>query len=245
MRQIEDLLVVRVRVDRRHEPRLDPERVVQHLRHRPDAVRGAGGVRHDVVAVPVVGVVIHAEDERHVRVGRRGRDDDLLRARFQMELGLLTLREQAGGLEDDLHTQVLPRQARRIPLVQETELISPRTDDAVADRHVAGHRAEHRVVLQEVCHRRSVAQVVHGYEVDVGLLADGRAEEVAADSPEAVDANAHAHSHVLLSSVSAAGFYPRLHHAPPGATPRLHPLSAYRRNSHGAVRFRVDRVPAG
>ena len=46
------------------------------------------------------------------------------------------------------------------------------------------------------------------------LLADGRAEEVPADSPEAVDANAYAHSHVLLSSVSAAGFYP------PGSRPR-------------------------
>ena len=68
-----------------------------------------------LVRVPVVRVVVHAEDERHVRVGRGGRDDDLLRARFEMELGLLALREQAGRLEDDLHAEILPRQPRRDP----------------------------------------------------------------------------------------------------------------------------------
>ena len=68
---VEDLLVVRVRVDRRHEAVLDPEVVVEHLRHRRDAVRRARRVGDDVVLLLVVRVVVDAEDDRHVGVGRR------------------------------------------------------------------------------------------------------------------------------------------------------------------------------
>ena len=45
VRQVEDLLVVRVRVHRGHEAALEPERLVQHLGERRQAVRRAGGVR--------------------------------------------------------------------------------------------------------------------------------------------------------------------------------------------------------
>ena len=50
-----------------------PVRVVQHLRHRRDAVRRAGGVRDDVVLLGVVLVVVDADADRHVgAIGRRG-----------------------------------------------------------------------------------------------------------------------------------------------------------------------------
>ena len=51
VRQVEDLLVVGVGVDRVHEAALDAEVVQQHLREGSKAVRGAGGVRDDVVLV--------------------------------------------------------------------------------------------------------------------------------------------------------------------------------------------------
>ena len=70
----------RVGVDRGHDAVLDADGVVQHLRHRGQAVRRARRVRDDVVLLGVVGVVVHAQHERHVGVaGGRG-DDDLLRA---------------------------------------------------------------------------------------------------------------------------------------------------------------------
>ena len=40
-------------------------------------------------------------------------DDDLLRAGGNMALGLLHVGEQAGGLDDEVHAQRLPRQFRR------------------------------------------------------------------------------------------------------------------------------------
>ena len=49
MGQVEDVLVVRVGVDRRHEARLDACQVVDHLDQRRDAVRRARRVRDDVV----------------------------------------------------------------------------------------------------------------------------------------------------------------------------------------------------
>ena len=54
VRQVEDLLVVRVGVDRRHEAALDRPVVVDDLGDRGEAVRRAGGVRDDVVLRGVV-----------------------------------------------------------------------------------------------------------------------------------------------------------------------------------------------
>ena len=50
-------LVGGVGVDRGHQAALDPDRLVQHLRHRSQAVGRAGGVGDDVVLFRVVGVV--------------------------------------------------------------------------------------------------------------------------------------------------------------------------------------------
>ena len=49
MRQVEEVLVVGVGVDRRHQPLLDAERVVEHLGDRRQAVGRARGVGDDVV----------------------------------------------------------------------------------------------------------------------------------------------------------------------------------------------------
>ena len=108
VREVERLLVVRVRVDRRHEPALDPVRLVQDLGHRGDAVRGAGRVRDDVVLFWVVLAVVDAEDDREVGIGGGSRDDDLLRPRLQVLLGVGALREEAGRLDRDLDSQIAP-----------------------------------------------------------------------------------------------------------------------------------------
>ena len=119
-----DLLVVRVRVDRRHEAALDPVRLVQDLRDRRDAVRRAGGVRDDVMLLGVVLAVVDAEDDREVRIGRRGGDDDLLRARLQVLLGVGAVREQTGRLDRDVDAEVAPRQVGRVALGEELDLVA-------------------------------------------------------------------------------------------------------------------------
>src|SRR5207249_4025591 len=78
--------------------------------------------------------------------------------------------------------------------------------DAVAcGLHVVGQDAADGVVLQQVRHDFGVAERVvdrHQLDAGVGVGEDG-AEEAAADAPEAVDADAHAHGFLLF-----AGFYP-------------------------------------
>ena len=88
MREVEDPLVVRVRVDRRHEAALDP--------HASWSTLATGATQFVVQEafemmrwlLAVVGVVVHAEDERHVRIGRGRRDEDLLGAGVEVRLRL-------------------------------------------------------------------------------------------------------------------------------------------------------------
>ena len=58
----------------------------------------------------VVLVVVDAEHERDVRVGRGRRDDDLLRAGVEVLLGRGPVGEEAGRLEHDVDAEVAPRQ---------------------------------------------------------------------------------------------------------------------------------------
>ena len=58
-------------------------------------------------------VVVDAEHERDVRVGRGRRDDDLLRAGVEVLLRALAVGEEAGRLEHDVDAEVAPRQRRR------------------------------------------------------------------------------------------------------------------------------------
>ena len=116
VRQVERPLVVRVRVDRRHEAVLDRERLVEQLRDGRDAVRRARRVGDDVVLLRVVVAAVDAEHERDVRVGRRGRDDDLLRAGLEMLLRRRAVGEEAGRLDRDVDAEVAPRQLRGIAI---------------------------------------------------------------------------------------------------------------------------------
>ena len=72
----------------------------------------------------VVGVVVDAQHEGHVRVGRGGRDDHLLRAGVEMLLGVLPLREKARRLDHDLDAEIAPGKRGGIPLGQELELLA-------------------------------------------------------------------------------------------------------------------------
>ena len=70
--QIEDLLIVGVAVDGRHEP-VDETPIVEHdLHHRNEAVRGTGRVRDDVMLGSIVFLVIHSHDDGDVFTLRWG-----------------------------------------------------------------------------------------------------------------------------------------------------------------------------
>jgi hypothetical protein len=192
VRQVEQLLIVRVGMDRRHPSLLDPEALVQHLRHRPEAVGRARRVRDDLVLRRVVLALVHAHEQRDVRLlGRRG-DDDLLRPRRDVLRRGVAIGEEAGGFEHHLDAEVLPRQLRGILEREHLELV-PVDGDAVAGGfHLGLQVAKHRVVLEQVSEGGGVRQVVHRDEVDVPV-AHGGAHDVAADATEPVDPDLHRH----------------------------------------------------
>ena len=64
---VEERLVAGVGVHRRHESLLDAEPLVEHARHRRQAVRRARRVGHDRVRRRVVGGVVHADADRQRR----------------------------------------------------------------------------------------------------------------------------------------------------------------------------------
>ena len=203
VRQVEDALVVRVRVDRRHEALLDREGVVEHLRERRDAVRRAGRVGDDPVRVAVIRVVVDAEHDRDVGVGRGRGDDDLRRTGVEVQLRLVALGEEAGRLEHHVDAEFPPGQVLRVALGQNLELLACGGDRPVAGAGPALEPAEHGVVLEQVRHRRGVRKVVDRNDVDVGTLPHLGAKEVPPDPPKPVDPNLDRQAPLLASKYRA------------------------------------------
>ena len=141
----------------------------------------------------VVGVEVDAERDRHVGLGRRRRDDHLLRARVEVLLRVVALGEEAGRLDHDVHADVAPRQVGRVALLEDLDLLAVDGDRAATLGDLAGEPAQDRVVLQEVGERRVVGDVVDRDDVDVRVRLVRRPEEVAPDPPEAVDADLDCH----------------------------------------------------
>ena len=202
MRRVLQVLVLGVGVDRRHQALDDAELVIEHLGHRAEAVRGARRVGDDVLAAVVL-VVVDAHHDGDVLVGGRGGDDDLLGAGIEVALSLGARGEDTGGLDDDVHAQIAPRDGRRALLDREGLDLLVADDDRVVtlEADVLGQAAQDGVELQQVGQRGVVGEVVDRDDLDVGgtegLLGLHGTEEVAADAAESVDA--YANSHVLFS----------------------------------------------
>ena len=192
VRQVEQVLVVRVGVDRRHPAADDAELLVQHLGKRRQAVGRARRVADDVVRRRIVLVGVDAQDQREVGFLGRRRDDDLLGARVEVELRLLAVGEQARGLEHDVDAEVLPRQLAGVADRQHLEAVAADGDGVARGLHVLRQVAENRVVLEQVRQGLRVREVVDRHEIEF-LLAEGGAQDVAADPPEPVDTDFQTH----------------------------------------------------
>src|SRR5512141_1816962 len=197
VRQVADLLVVGVGVDSGHQAALDPEGVEQHLGDRSETVRGAGGVGEDEMLRRVERLLVDAHDEGRVLPLRRGGDDHALRARREMLPGAVPVSVPAGALDDDLDSQLLPRQIGGVLAREDLDLLAVHHDGVFLHLHGRLEAAVHGVVLQEVGQGLRVGDVVHGHDLERGILVRG-AEEVAADPPEPVDADFDGHIANLL-----------------------------------------------
>src|SRR5436309_14545755 len=113
--------------------------------------------------------------------------------------GVVPVRETAGGLEHVVHAEAAPREVLRVPEGQ--DLDGPAVDDQVVvlglDRDI--QHAVDRIVLEQVGEGLGVGQVVDRDEFQ-GRIAQRRAQYVAPDASEPVDADADCHGRQALSS---------------------------------------------
>ncbi len=146
----------------------------------------------------VVAVEVDAEGDGDVGFGRRRGDDHLLGARREVLGGVLALGEEAGRLDHDVDAEVAPGQVGRVALGQHLDLLAVDHQRALVGLDGAREAAQDRVVLEQVGHRGRVDQVIDGDELEVRARRVRRAEHVAPNPPETVDADLH--SHDVISS---------------------------------------------
>src|SRR5438105_1324795 len=227
-------LVVRVGMNGGREAPPDAERVVEHLRGRRQAVGRARGVRDDAVAGRVVRVLVDAEHEGHVRILGGGGDDHLLRAGLEMLGRGRGVPEEARRLDDDLDSELLPRQRRGI-LHRAYPDLAPVDEDGFSLRDDLGaERAVDRIVLQQVRERLRGREIVDSDHLDLGRP-EGRAEEDAPDPTEPVHADSNRHGGNSLLDRSEDYMTVHVARATQGTPARPPPRTA--------LRARRDRTP--
>ena len=161
------MLVVRVRVDCGHLRRADSEVFVYDFGDGREAVGRTRSVRDDVVRRGVVSRFVDAEDDCDVLVLRGRADDDLLDGAAQVLARVLRFGEAARRLDDYLGPDRLPRNLRRVFLGEDSELVAADADAVLGRLDLLVEVAEDRVVLQKVCERVRVRDVVDGDEINL------------------------------------------------------------------------------
>src|ERR1019366_930717 len=192
VREVEDHLIVRIRVDGGHGAADDLEVVVDDLGDRGQTIRGAGSVRHDVVLGGIVLLFVHAEHDGEVFVLRRSGDDDFFHGAAQMFPGFVGVGEPAGGLDDDLSSDGVPGQGGGIFFFEDS-------DGLAVDRNTVGpggdfvrQVAEDRVIFEQVGQSLGIGEIVNGDEVEV-LVGERGAENIASDASKSIYANFYGH----------------------------------------------------
>ena len=104
VREVEDHLIVGVGMDSGHSSADNLKFVVHDFRDGRQAIRGAGGVRNNVMLGRVIELVIHSQHHGEVFIFRRRGDDDLLHRSAQMLFGVTGVGKASGGFDHYLGT---------------------------------------------------------------------------------------------------------------------------------------------
>ncbi len=115
VRRIDDQIRIRRVVNRGDVPVPNADRLMHHLHHRSQTIRGARGCGHDAVAVGVVKLMVHAHDHiQHPTRFDRSRHDDALGPTVEMPLQRLRREPLARAFQHHIHAQIAPRNLRRL-----------------------------------------------------------------------------------------------------------------------------------
>jgi hypothetical protein len=168
-----------------HQAALDAPLVVEHLGDRRQAVGRARGVGDDGLAG--VGLVVDAVDEHRRVVLRRGRHDDLLRARVDVLLRGFLGEEQARRFDDDVGADGTPVQFGRVLHGGQADATAVDDQGVAVYADLALEAAVHGVVLEHIGQIVGLQQVVDADHLDILEILRRGAEHHAADAAESVD----------------------------------------------------------
>ena len=127
VRSVQNHLIAGIRMDGGHEAGAQFSVIVQGLRHRRQAVGGAAGTGNDAVFRRQCLVVDVVYDGRKVVPCRCG-NQNFLRTRIQMGLGLRLAGEESGAFQHHINSQIPPRQIVRIRLLVNPDFLLPYID---------------------------------------------------------------------------------------------------------------------
>jgi hypothetical protein len=194
-------------VDARHQAVPDAHRLMQHLRHRREAVCRAGSVGDDPVPLGVVGLVeVHAE--RHCDVGlfRGSRDDHALSAGLEVLAGCVSVAEAPARLDHDVDRELSPRQVGGIGFGEDGDLGAVDGQHRVAGRGDLGREAaEHGIATQQMRQRAGVHNIVDRHHLDVSATQVGGPEHASADPAETADRHSDSHQCLLARLATVLG----------------------------------------
>ena len=182
---VDDGLRVGHIVDRSDGAMFDPQRLMDDLHHRGEAIGRAACRRDDPVAGRVIDIVIDAIDDiGRIPVFYRGRDNHFFHPRFEIGGEFCLGLEDAGAVDHHIH----PVERQRAEVVRADE-----GQAGAVDRHAVGVMGEiglpasmHRVEFQQMgMHFRVAHRVVD--PCNLGPLFQQRFQGELADTAKAVD----------------------------------------------------------
>jgi hypothetical protein len=179
---------------------LDTEVTVEDFHQRGDVVGGATRAGDDLCGA--IGPVDTVDDGRHVRALGRAGQDHPGRTGPHVFFGVVAVGEQAGALQHQVDLEVGPREPLRVALAQVHQRLAVDDKLAVEGLDLPLVTPVHGVVLEQVHHVVEGADLVDGYELELGLL-QHQLERRPADTAEPVDR--HLAAHALLLSLLGRG----------------------------------------
>ncbi len=191
--RVDQLLVTGIGVDGRHEPVLDAEGVIEHLGQDGQAVRRARGVGDDEVVGRVELFLVHADDQRRIRVPRGSGDDHPGGTGLEVGGRLGPTGVPPGRLDDDVDAQLAPRKGFGFGLGQQGDPAGAHDHRVAFDGNRLRIASVHGVTGQEPGQRLGRAQVVDGHDLEIVGGAQRGPQERSPRPAETVDCHSYRH----------------------------------------------------
>ncbi len=190
---IQNGLIVRIRMNRRHKPAHDAEFFLNDLRDRRQAIRRAGRIGNNRVARRIVVRMIHADDERRIIVLSGRRDDDFLHAAVHVLHRFLMPFEFPRRLDDNLRPVIFPCERRRVAALEDMHAAPLNHEIIAVNLNVPIPAPVDGIVFQKIRRRLHTARIIDRDDVKFILPIPHIAENQPPDAPKPIDPNLRSH----------------------------------------------------